>query len=157
TIKSNIHSLIRPGRIDKVIEVKLCDDLQIKTAIKFHYDVDDNFLVTYDFTDIIVSPAELIKLIQSIEKVDIFIKILLNYKNLYGYDMENLLEQTNYGRTFEDQENNNYENKDCLTNTQITLKKVIPSNFKKNKWRKMSKNTKTKQGIINLMNTKLRK
>nr|QBK88996.1 MAG: AAA family ATPase [Mimivirus LCMiAC02] len=81
----SVHALIRPGRIDIIVNIKKCNTEQIKKFIKFHFNYDDIKLVD----GIIITPAELIQLIRAINDPVKIIEILNKQKDFTDIDIHN--------------------------------------------------------------------
>jgi len=83
----NNEALIRPGRIDKIIELKSCDKYQLQKLYKLFYDdkfPNEKFPVDWDNWNINenLSSAYIIKIIQeNLNNPDVFLKIVGECKN----------------------------------------------------------------------------
>lgn len=72
-------ALVRPGRIDVIIELPKCGPEQIKDILKFYFETEP----TVELLDgVEISPAQLTQIILSIKDIDRIIKLLNKYKKL---------------------------------------------------------------------------
>lgn len=73
-----VNALIRPGRIDKVIEVTHCDELQATGLINNFFDLSDikSQSISKDKLRPNVTPAELIKVMQTTQSVEESVKFI---------------------------------------------------------------------------------
>ena len=92
---AQMKALIRPGRIDMVINITECTTDQIKRIVDFHMlsDSANEEKDSYDdITDEVkITPAKLIQLIQLVDNYKNIIKVLNHYKDFNDIDMEQFL------------------------------------------------------------------
>jgi SpoVK/Ycf46/Vps4 family AAA+-type ATPase len=77
----DMRALIRPGRIDSMIELTYCDKVQIRKLINLHLNTKLETIELKD--DIQITPAKLIQILRLINDVDKIIKIL-NTQLIFG-------------------------------------------------------------------------
>lgn len=90
SVLSRIKALVRPGRIDNIIEIKYCTLKQIDLILKFYFD-DENLEVKVN-PNIIINPSQLIQLIFKIKNIDSVVKILNKYKDFTKLNLEKIHE-----------------------------------------------------------------
>jgi SpoVK/Ycf46/Vps4 family AAA+-type ATPase len=83
-----IQGLLRPGRIDRIIELSYCSNIQIKKILALNFNRDDNF----ELNDVNITPASLNKLIQILQNFDMVIDYLNKHPNINEDDLENIRE-----------------------------------------------------------------
>lgn len=87
-VLENIDALMRPGRIDKVIEVTFCSKSQIIGIIKFFF---GNDIVEMNLEDSIkITPAKLVHLIQYLGNCEIVFKIMNKIKDFTTVDVNKM-------------------------------------------------------------------
>jgi SpoVK/Ycf46/Vps4 family AAA+-type ATPase len=84
-------AMIRPGRIDRLVNITYCTKDQVTTILEFYFesnniDIDDN---------IIISPAKLIQLILILNNIDMVAKVLNDNKDFTDTRLEQILELSN--------------------------------------------------------------
>jgi hypothetical protein len=90
---TEMKALIRPGRIDMVVNITECTTDQIKRIVDFHMlkDNDDTIDETAIDEEVKITPAKLIQLILLINNYNNIIKVLNHYKNFNDIDMEQFI------------------------------------------------------------------
>jgi AAA+ superfamily predicted ATPase len=82
-----VKGLLRPGRIDRKIELTNCDDLQIRKILALNFDKN---IEDVKVDGVKTTPASLNKLIQIIDDFDLIVKYLETYKELDDDELETL-------------------------------------------------------------------
>jgi chaperone BCS1 len=93
SVLSAVKALIRPGRVDNIIEVKNCTLKQVEAILKFYFD-DSNLKIKLN-QNIVISPAQLIQLVIEINNIETIVKILNKYKNFQKINLEKVHELYN--------------------------------------------------------------
>lgn len=82
-----VEALVRPGRIDSVIEIGDCTTAQIEKIMRFHLDAKDD--VEFKLNgNVEISPAQLTRLIQTVKDFEKVLNILNNNKNIKNISAE---------------------------------------------------------------------
>lgn len=87
---NSFNSLVRPGRIDNVIKISYCDEIQIKKILIFYFELE-NIIIDHNIKlekNIIITPAKLIQLIHKHNKFEEIIILLNTQKNFNNYEIE---------------------------------------------------------------------
>lgn len=82
-----VQGLLRPGRIDRIIELSNCEEMQINRIISLNFDKDVDEV---KIEGVKTTPANLNKLIQILDDYELVIKYLGKHKNLNDDDLENI-------------------------------------------------------------------
>jgi len=82
-------ALFRPGRIDRIIEVDMCDHDQLLRILNFHYP-EHKFNVNFGIR---ITPAVLIQIIQHIEPINYVENLLNNIVDFTDWTLENINEE----------------------------------------------------------------
>lgn len=85
TITENSKALVRPGRIDTIVEVPICTIKQIEKILKFYFSTDVQ--INLDQT-IIITPAQLTQLIFAVNDINRVIHVLNKNKNFSKINIE---------------------------------------------------------------------
>jgi len=72
-------ALVRPGRIDVVVELPKCGSEQIKDILKFYFERDPEVEIE---DNIQISPAQLTQIILSVKDINRIVRLLNKHKNL---------------------------------------------------------------------------
>ena len=84
---SETKALIRPGRVDTIVEVTTCTIKQIESIIKFYFGRIDSDIIKLD-ASIIITPAQLTQLILMVNDIDKVINVLNKNKNFSKINLE---------------------------------------------------------------------
>lgn len=84
-----VQGLLRPGRIDRIIELSMCSNMQIKQILALNFDDKEVKDITIN-NNIELTPASLNKLIQIAEDYDLVIDYLNKHPIVNDDDLENI-------------------------------------------------------------------
>jgi SpoVK/Ycf46/Vps4 family AAA+-type ATPase len=82
---SKISALIRPGRIDVIVEICFCTIKQIEQILKFYFTGIQDFILN---PSIIITPAQLLQLILMVKDIEKIVWVLNKHKNFSKINME---------------------------------------------------------------------
>lgn len=83
-----VQGLLRPGRIDRIIELSMCSNMQIKQILALNFDKDIKDITINKNVEL--TPASLNKLIQIAEDYDLVIDYLNKHPVVNDDDLENI-------------------------------------------------------------------
>jgi len=130
-----VNALIRPGRIDKIIEVTHCDDSQATGLINNFFDLSGSKsqLITYDNLKPNVTPAELIKTMQTTQSIEESVKFITESKTNQNQSHHKTIQKKSKSNTVEN----------IIQTQMVTRSKKRTQNATQNTAKKQQKKRKT--------------
>ncbi len=92
-VLTSIKAMMRPGRIDVIVNITFCTQEQISAILKFYYPNEDIALEG----NIEITPAKLIQVILVLGDIEKIMQILNKYKNFNDVSIEKILGFKNSG------------------------------------------------------------